>query len=157
MNRGARLRGHLPSLWRPQPGDDSLLSQFIDGIGDTLDDAGEQLQHVLRARWSRVADAAAFDAHYVLERRDRGLPTVNPRDAGDAAELDTYPYVDDLARLAALLKMPPWREPGSLAEGVEEYRQRVRDLLGAYRTGLVTLAVLLDLSLIHISEPTRPY
>jgi hypothetical protein len=60
------------------------------------------------------------------------------RDAKDQRELRTYPYVTDLARLAALLDLPPWTEPASIAETVEEYRERLRDVLDAYRLGLTT-------------------
>lgn len=128
----------LPSLWRPQPGDRTLLAQWLAATGATLDDAAANAQHVLRAHWSDTADAALWATHYQAERRERKLPPPNVRDARDFGELQQYPWLRDLARLGALLDLPPWRDPASLRENVEEYRQRLLDVLEAYRAGLTT-------------------
>ena len=142
MSGADRLAGLLPSLWRPQAGEDSLLTRLVAAVGAQLDAAGAQVQHTLRAHYADSADAALTDAHYQHDRAARGLPPANVRAPRDQRELLTYPYVTDLARLAALLDLPPWTDPASLAETVEEYRERLADVLDAYRLGLTTRAAI---------------
>jgi hypothetical protein len=137
-----RLTDLLPSLWRPQPGDRTLLAEWLAAVGRALDGAAADAQHVLRAHWADTADAALWAAHHQAARRDRRLPPANVRDAGDYKELQAYPWLRDLPRLGALLDLPPWRDPASLRENVEEYRQRLSDVLAAYRAGLTTPAAL---------------
>lgn len=142
MSAADRLVDLLPSLWRPQPGDRTLLAEWLAAVGGVMDGAAADAQHVLRAHWADTADAALWAAHYQAERRDRRLPPANVRDPKDYKELQRYPYIRDLARLAGLLDLPPWRDPASLRENVEEYRQRLGDVVGAYRLGLTTPAAL---------------
>jgi hypothetical protein len=142
MSAADRLVDLLPSLWRPQPGDRTLLAEWLAAVGVVLDGAAANAQHVLRAHWADTADAALWAAHYQAERRDRRLPPANVRDPADYKELQRYPWIRDLARLAGLLDLPPWRDPASLRENVEEYRQRLGDVVDAYRTGLTTPAAL---------------
>lgn len=142
MAAAERLIDLLPSLWRPQPGDRTLLAEWLGAVAGVLDAAGADAQHVLRAHWADSADAALWDAHYQAERRDRRLPPANVRDPADYNELQRYPWIGDLARLAGLLDLPPWRDPASLRENVEEYRLRLADVVGAYRAGLTTPAAL---------------
>lgn len=137
-----KLTDLLPTLWRPQTGDRTLLADWLTAVGAVFDGAGVDIQHVLRAHWSDTADAALWSAHYQADRRERGLPAANVRDARDWAELQRYPWVRDLARLGALLDLPPWRDPASLRENVEEYRLRLADVIEAYRAGLTTPAAL---------------
>lgn len=142
MSGARRLAGLLPSLWRPEAGEDSLLTRLVAAVGAQLDDASAQVQHVLRAHYADTADAALTDAHYQRDRAARGLPPANVRAPRDQRELLTYAYVTDLARLASLLDLPPWTDPASLAETVEEYRGRLADVLDAYRLGLTTRAAI---------------
>jgi hypothetical protein len=93
---------------------------------------------VLRAHWFDTADAAAWATHFAAHRQERGLGALRPRHPGDQREALNYPHVQDLARLAGLLDLPPWRDPASLRESVEGFRQRVADVLDAYRAGIVT-------------------
>ena len=137
-----KLNAHLPTLWRAQPGDSTLLSQWLQAVGGAFDGGAADIQHVLRAHWFDTADAAAWATHFTADRRERGLGALRISNPSDQREALRYPYVRDLARMAALLDLPPWREPASLREGVEEYRQRVGDVLEAYREGLVTPAAL---------------
>lgn len=132
----------LPTLWRPQPGDATLAAQWLKSVGGAFDGASADVQHILRAHWFDTADAAAWAKHFDADRRERGLGPLRVGDARDRREALRYPYVRDLARVAALLDLPPWRDPASLREGVEEYRQRVADIVDAYREGLVTPAAL---------------
>lgn len=133
-----RLTALLPSLWRPQPDDRTLLADWLAAVGATQGEAAANLQHVLRAHWADTADAALWATHYQAHRRERGLGAANVRAAQDRAELQRYPWIRDLARLGALLDLPPWREPASLRENVEEYRQRLADVVDAWRLGLCT-------------------
>lgn len=133
-----RLTALLPSLWRPQPDDRTLLADWLAAVGAAQGEAAAELQHVLRAHWADTADAALWARHYQAHRRERGLGPANVRAAADRAELQRYPWIRDLARLGALLDLPPWREPASLRENVEEYRQRLADVVDAWRLGLCT-------------------
>lgn len=133
-----RLSALLPSLWRPQPDDRTLLADWLAAVGAAQGEAAAELQHVLRAHWADTADAALWARHYQTHRRERGLGPANVRAAADRAELQRYPWIRDLARLGALLDLPPWREPASLRENVEEYRQRLADVVDAWRLGLCT-------------------
>ncbi len=142
MAKYERLTALLPSLYRPEPDDETLLNRLLQSTGAVLDEATVQAHHVMFAHWFDVADKATWDAHHQTERRERGLPPVNVRNAKDQREILTYPYINDLGRLCGLLGIPPWREPALLRETVEEYRQRVADLLEAYRRGLTTVPAL---------------
>ncbi|MEO6407482.1 MAG: hypothetical protein ABIO45_01845 [Burkholderiaceae bacterium] len=133
-----KLVDHLPSLWRPQRGDATLLAQWLAAVGAAFDAGAADIQHVLRAHWFDTADAAAWAKHFAADRRERSLGALRIGNAADRGEALRYPHVRDLPRLAALLDLPPWRDPASLREEVEEYRARVGDVLGAYRAGLVT-------------------
>jgi hypothetical protein len=137
-----KLVDHLPTLWRPQPHDQTLLAQWLAAVGSVFDGGAADIQHVLRAHWFDTADAAAWAKHFSADRQERGLGALRIGHAPDQREALRYPYVRDLSRLGALLDLPPWRDPASLREEVEEYRQRVGDVLAAYREGLVTPAAL---------------
>jgi Two component regulator propeller len=137
-----RLRELLPSLYRPEPDEGTLGNRLLGSWGLVLDGAAIQLQHVLRAHWFDLADKALWDAHYQTARSERGQPAANVRNAKDVKEILQYPYITDLARVGSLLNLPPWLEPAGLRESVEEYRQRVSDVLDAYQLGLTTLPAL---------------
>lgn len=142
MAKYERLAALLPSLYRPEHDDETLLNRLLQSTGAVLDQASVQANHVMFAHWFDVADKATWDAHHQTERRERGLPPVNVRNAKDQREILNYPYISDLGRLCGLLGISPWREPALLRETVEEYRQRVTDLLEAYRLGLTTVPAL---------------
>lgn len=142
MSGFSRLAELLPSVYRPEPGDDTLLARLLASAGQSFDAAGLDLQDVLRAHWADVADSAIWARHFQTLRRERKLPALNVRDAKDVREVLAYPHVRDLGRLASLLDLPAYREPQSLAETVEEYRQRLGDLVEAYRLGLTTAPAL---------------
>ena len=138
MSAFEKLTDLLPSLWRPEPDDQTLVAQWLRAVGQSMDQAAAQIQDVLRAHWSDTADAALWAPHYQAVRRERGQKPANVRDPNDFTELELYPHLCDMARLAALLDLPPWRDPASLREKVEEYRARIQDVVAAYADGLVT-------------------
>ncbi len=142
MAKYERLVSRLPLLYQPEPTDETLLNSLLQSTGSVFDRASVQINHLMMAHWFDIADQATWDEHHQTERRERGKGVLNVRDAKDQREVNTYPYVQDLGRLCMLLGIPPWREPAPLRETVEEYRQRVRDLLQACQLGLTTLPAL---------------
>tara|TARA_R110000850_G_scaffold152114_2_gene275169 strand:+ start:9017 stop:11521 length:2505 start_codon:yes stop_codon:yes gene_type:complete len=152
MSSHDRLRQLLPSVWRPEPGEETLLESMLGAVGQVVDTASVQNQHVMRSHWAGVADAAIWDAHYQTARKARGLDSPNVLDPEDVRELSLYPYIGDLARVASLLRLSPWLEPAGLRESVEEYRQRIRDVLEAYQLGLTTHAAIRRLCMAALPE-----
>jgi len=142
MAKYERLVSRLPLLYQPEPNDETLLNSLLQSTGGVFDRASVQINHLMMAHWFDIADQATWDEHHQSERRERGKGVLNVRDTKDQREVSTYPYVQDLGRLCMLLGIPPWREPAPLRETVEEYRQRVRDLLSACQLGLTTLPAL---------------
>jgi hypothetical protein len=113
-----------------------LLSSFLLGIGDTLDDADRDAALVLHAHWEGFADRALYSPFYL---RTRQLEDLGPPDLHDP-DLLRFPYISDLARLAALLPVAPWVADG---EVVEAYRLRIERMVALYKDGVGTLEALL--------------
>jgi len=113
----------------------ALLETFLRGAARPLDELARESAEVLQAHWLDYADRGLFSPY---------LARVHEL-AGDApparADIDvvTFPYLDDLPRLGALLPLLPWREPVSSRERVEAYRQRIRRIVALYRRGVGTL------------------
>lgn len=137
-----RLRDNLPTLYRPDIKDDTLLQDWLTSLGAVLDAGSGQLFHVMQSHWSRFADSAIFDAHHHIDRQRRGLPPTNVRDVQDMAEVMRYPHIHDLARIAGLVGIPPWIEPPTQRELVEGYRRRLGKYMALYRQGLGTVNAL---------------
>ena len=137
-----RLRDHLPSLYRPEPKDEGLLPSFLLSLGLEMDTSSDQLFRVMQSHWFKFSDKATFDAHYFLDRQERGLPPVNVRNADDMLEVARYPYINDLARLASIIGIAPWREPQTHRELLENYRRRIQLYIKLYRRGLGTVEAL---------------
>jgi hypothetical protein len=97
---------------------------------------------VMQAHWYPTADQGRFSPYLNRDPLRRGLSTPDPGRADDRAELDEFPYLHDLARLGGLLALPPWREPQSLRELVEDYRERLAGFVQLYRNGLGTVVAL---------------
>src|SRR3954452_11724696 len=107
-----------------------LLSSWLLGIGDALDGADRDAALVMHAHWLAFADRALYSPFSLRRRRLGGEP---PPDLHDP-DLNQFPYVNDLARLAALLPVPQW--PGEL---VEAYRLRIERMVELYKDGLGTI------------------
>jgi hypothetical protein len=112
-----------------------LLSSFLLGIGDLLDGADRDAALVLHAHWEGFADRALYSPFYLRSRRLAGL---EPPDLHDP-DLLRFPYISDLARLAALLPVAPWLREGEL---VEAYRLRIERMVELYKDGVGTLEAL---------------
>ncbi|MBN1931239.1 MAG: hypothetical protein JW786_06485 [Desulfobacterales bacterium] len=137
-----QLRAHLPSLYRPEIYDTSLVSEFLKSVGKILDDVSRDINDVMQAHWYNYADSALYHAYLNLDRKQQELDPLNPYDPADREIIETFPYLFDLARLGALMALPPWREPLPLREKVEEYRERLGLYVELYRNGLGTVKAL---------------
>ena len=135
----ANMRGRLPSLYRPEPDDGTLLSQLLAAVAAVLDELQNDAAQVMQAHWVDFADAALFSPFAVRQRELADLPPLDPLDSADRELAATFPYVDDLARLGALLPVLHWRDPAYLREVVEAYRTRLHRTVAIYKNGLGTL------------------
>lgn len=143
----ASMTGRLPSLYRPEAGDTSLLTSLLAGLGAVLDAVQNDAGVVMHAHWLDYADAALFSPFVARARDLADLPRLDPfkvadPESPDGQFADTFPYVNDLARLAALLPVLHWSEPAHLREGVEAYRTRIRRTVEIYKNGLGTLSAI---------------
>jgi hypothetical protein len=134
MARFEQIRDRLPVLYRPEEGDDGLLSQTLQAVAEELEELNREASDALQSHWFGYADSALYSPFFIRSRELAGLPFPA---YGDPV-LDEFPYVHDLARLAALLALPPWLEPPLLRETVEEYRKRIVRIVALYRDGLGT-------------------
>jgi hypothetical protein len=112
-----------------------LLSSLLLGIGDTLDDADRDAALILHAHWHGFADRARYSPFYLRRRQLAGEPPPGAHDP----DLRRFPYIRDLARLAAVLPVVPWFEEREL---VEAYRLRIARMVALYKDGLATLDAL---------------
>lgn len=112
-----------------------LLSSFLLGIGDALDGADRDAALIMHAHWHGFADRARYSPFYLRRRALAGDPPPGAHDA----DLLQFPYVHDLARIAALLPIAPRAEEREL---VEAFRLRIARLVELYKDGLGTLGAL---------------
>lgn len=136
MGATQRMRDLLPGLYRPENGDEGLLARYLDTVAGALQAITNEVGEVLRSHWLPTADRAHFHAFFNRSRELRGDPPPDP------AKIVDHAFVHDLARLAALLPLPPWREPPALRETAENYRLRIARHVRLYREGLGTLGAL---------------
>ncbi len=141
-NKADAIRNHLPSLYRPEPADPGTLPDFIRAVGEILDGVDLDLTAVMQAHWFPYADAARFDPYFLSRRAAQGMGPPDPAVPEDRLAVATFPYLHDLARIGALLHLPPWREPPDLRETVEAYRSRLARFVALYRNGLGTVRAL---------------
>ncbi len=137
-----QLKSHLPSLYRPEIYDTGLVSEFLRSVGKILDDVSRDMNDVMQAHWYNYADSALYDAYLNLDRKQQELDLLKAHDSADRETIKAFPYLFDLARLGALMALPPWREPLPLREKVEEYRERLGLYVELYRNGLGTVNAL---------------
>ena len=141
MARVNRLISHLPSLYRPEGNDQSILKALLQQWGKELDSLSSQMTDVMQAHWHGFADRAQYNAYFNRDRQQRDLPPIMPNTSvtEERQLLNEFPYINELARLGALLELPVWREPPELRENVESYRIRLLKMFEIYRNGLGTL------------------
>jgi hypothetical protein len=137
------MRDRLPSLYRPDDGDQSLLSVWLGAVATVLDRARREADDVLRSHWFPYADGAAYQPYVLRTRMLQGVAPLVPLPTDPAVAL--FPYIQDLARLAMLLPVTPWQQPPAVSETVEEYRLRIRRIVAIYRRGLGALGTLRDI------------
>jgi hypothetical protein len=78
-----KLIERLPSLYRPEPGDGTLLTSFLGAVAAELDHARDEASMVLPAHWYRHADRAAFDPWFTRMRERAALSALVPTDLVD--------------------------------------------------------------------------
>lgn len=137
-----KLRAYLPSLYRPEIYDTGLVAQFLKSVGKILDDINQDMNEIMQAHWYNYADRALYSAYLNLDRKQQALDILNPQDSDDRKIIETFPYLFDLARLGALISLPPRREPVPLRETVEAYRERLGLYVALYKNGLGTVNAL---------------
>lgn len=144
LARGSALniRNRLPSLYRPEPGDTTLLNLLLGSFGAALDELNAESRQVMGAHWVRYADRALYDPFFLRQRVEGALPPPDLTKPADRLAVDTFPYLYDLARLASLLGVSPWREPPDQRESVEAFRRRLARLVALYRNGVSTVDAL---------------
>jgi len=86
VNSLERLRGRLPSLWRPEPEDDGLLAQLLAAVARPLDGLEEEAGRVLSAHWVDHADRADQSAWSLLSRRRQERPVLLAADRVDLVD-----------------------------------------------------------------------
>ena len=141
MARLESLINHLPSLYRPQAGEESILVDLLAQWGMELDAISDHMTDVMQAHWHGFADKALYSPYFNRDRQLRGLQPVSPTTLvlQERQLLNEFPHINDLARLGALAELPVWREPSELRENVESYRIRLQKMFRIYRNGLGTL------------------
>lgn len=139
MSAYQRLIELLPSLYRPELDDKSLLTMYLKSVSYGLNAVNVELQEVMQSHWYRFADRADLNRFMLLQRQTQGLGNLNRKNESDRDIINSFPHIDDLARLGALLSLPPWREPADHRESVEEYRLRIYRMLQIYQNGLGTI------------------
>ena len=147
MASADRIRELLPSLWRPEPEGADLLSALIGAAGRVLDGARVEAGDAMQAHWVRFADSALLSPHVAAFRREAGAPPLLP----GAPEVAAHPYLDDLARLAALLDLSPFTEPLDGRERVEDFRARVFGTVALWKEGVGTRAAILGAARLALS------
>ncbi len=138
MPRFEDIRDRLPSLYRPENGDNGLLSLLLRAVARTLDEAGRDANDVLQSHWFGFADRALYNPFFMRVRELSGQPVPRSNDP----ELLSFPYIRDLGHIGGLLGIPPWEEPPPLRERVEDYWTRVSRIVTLYRNGLGTVDAL---------------
>lgn len=142
MTSYENIQQRLPSLYRPEPGDTTLFNLLLHSFGAACDELNEQAGQVMQAHWVRYADRALYAPFFLRQRSEAGLPPPDLTKPVDRQAIDTFPYLYDLARLASLLGVSPWREPPDQREAVEAFRRRLARLVALYRNGLSTVDAL---------------
>ncbi len=135
-----RIRKRLPSLYQPDDNDRSLLTAWLRSVSAVLDQMQLESTQVMQAHWFRYADLATYDAWFLRSRALSRPPKPFPL-PGDP-ELRAFPYVDDLARLGALVPVAPWEQPPQLRDLVEDYRERIARVVDVFRNGIGTVGAL---------------
>lgn len=82
----APLIDRIPSLYRPEPGDGTLLAALLETVAAELDSARDEATMVMPAHWVRHADRATFDPWFTRRRERASLPALAPTDLIDYAD-----------------------------------------------------------------------
>ena len=148
--RFQQIRDRLPSLWRPEAGDTSLLTRYLLAVADLLERLNGEASGVMQAHWFPYADQELFSPFF---RRLREVE----REEQDQDQ-EKVSYIADLARLGAILPVLPWGGPPAQREKVEQYRDRIAHTVDLYRNGLGTVNALAEMVLAQLpDDPDQPF
>jgi hypothetical protein len=151
MPSALRILERLPSLYRPEPEDTDLYSTLIRTVGTALDEVSALSSEVLQSHWFNHADSALLSSFVLRTGQIEGSAPLRSSDP----QVQQFPYLSDLPRLATLFDEAPWREPLSARERVEDFRARLARLVALYRNGLGTLAALKSIALLMLPPLDR--
>jgi hypothetical protein len=73
-----QIRDRLPSLYRPEAGDTSLLTRYLQAIAAVLDHLNQEASQVMQAHWFAYADRALYNPYVQRQRQLRRLPPPSP-------------------------------------------------------------------------------
>ncbi|MDX2478083.1 MAG: hypothetical protein QNL05_12050 [Gammaproteobacteria bacterium] len=134
------IQQHLPSLYRPDDDEDTLLRRFLQAAAATIDDAEREAGLIMQAHWFNYADDPRFNAFF---NRYQALAQ-SPEETAEEQEqsLLNFNYIHDLAQVSTLFRLPPWKDAIGSGETVAHYRKRVAEIVRIYRHGLGTLSSL---------------
>jgi hypothetical protein len=86
MPDASRMIERLPSLYRPEPNDGTLLTEALQAIAAELEIARDECSMIMPAHWTGHADRATLDPWFTLRRSRAGLPPLTPTDHLDYAD-----------------------------------------------------------------------
>ena len=92
MSRYDRLRQRLPSMYRPESGDLSLMGRYLATAAESMNQLEEETGAVMRAHWLSQADRTEYHPYYLLKRQRDGLSPLRP---GQWFDLDDLTALKD--------------------------------------------------------------
>src|SRR5215212_8477865 len=84
--RFEQMRDRLPTLYRPDDGDTTLLTRYLSAVADVLEKINAEASEVLQAHWYGYADRAPYHPFLVRGRALEGLAPLRPGDLMDLAD-----------------------------------------------------------------------
>ena len=147
MGSAARICDLLPSLWRPEEDEISLLTALIGAAASRLDQAHVEAGETMQAHWATFSDSALLSSFVAASRQRSHQRPLLPGDA----EVELNPFINDLARLTSLLGLAPFTEPLDARETVEAFRRRVFATVQLWQDAIATRAGLLGAARLSLS------
>src|SRR5436305_6215445 len=106
MPRFEQMRDRLPTLYRPEDDDTSLLTLFLQAAANVLEQLSFEASNVLQAHWFVYADRAVYNPFFIRSHQLQHPSQPLPKPADPCVR--SFPYIHDLAGLAPLLRLPAW-------------------------------------------------
>ncbi len=135
MSSYAAICQRLPALYRPDD-DEGLFARFLQAAAALIDETDRESAQVMQAHWFRYADDPRFDLFLNLFER-AAFPEGAPEQEKKKAQ-EEFDIICDLARIASIFRIHPWKSAKGEAETVAQFRKRVSEIIDIYRNGLGT-------------------